>query len=158
MANSFLRPFLGLLGWFLLVPGALAALGAFWLLASGLNLVGDTRSAQGRVVAHEVVILHASGGRQVHGKKSVVEFTSHDGRSMRVTDSLVRRQQAVHTLGEAVTVRYPTSDPLQAEIGSSSWIKGFIGIGMLLAGLVAAAVGGLLLRLRPKPAVTAPLA
>ncbi|CAN7724926.1 DUF3592 domain-containing protein [Acidovorax sp. LjRoot66] len=155
MATSFLCPFLGLLGWFLLLPGALSALGAAWLLAVSLNLVGDMRSAQGRVVAL-VPGTVGTQGRLGQGSKSVVEFTAHDGRTLHVTDPVLRRLQAEHAIGEAVTVRYPAKDPLQAEISSSRWIKSFIGIAMLLAGLVATAVGGLLLRLRPKPVMAAP--
>lgn len=154
MATSFLRPFLGVLGWILLVPGALTALGAAWLLASSLNLVGDMRSAEGRVVAL-VPGTVGTMGRAAHGSKSMVEFTAHDGRTLRVTDPVLRRLQAEHAIGEAVTVRYPAKDPLQAEISSSRWIQGFIGFAMLLAGLVGMSVGGLLLRLRPKPAMAA---
>lgn len=149
------RQFLGLLGWVLLVPGALTALGAAWLLASSLNLVGDMRSAPGRVVA---LVPGTSGtmGRTAHGSQSMVEFTTHEGQTLRVTDPVLRRLQAQHSVGESVTVRYPSRDPSQAEIGSSRWIKGLIGVGLLLAGLVGMAVGGLLLRFRPRPAMAAP--
>ena len=38
MSTSTFRRFFGLLGWVLMVPSALTALGAAWLLASGMNL------------------------------------------------------------------------------------------------------------------------
>ena len=46
MSSSTFRRFFGLLGWILLVPSALTALGAAWLLASGMNMLGDTHTAR----------------------------------------------------------------------------------------------------------------
>lgn len=140
---SSLRRILGLLGWFVLLPSALTVLGAAWLLGGSLP-GGDMRTAPGRVVGHETTQLHRSVG-----EKSVVEFAAHDGRTLRVVDSLVRQGAAVHKVGEAVTVRYPAQDPLQAEIGGSSIVKRVLGWALLLCGGLGMLAGWLLLRLRP---------
>ncbi|MES2952398.1 MAG: DUF3592 domain-containing protein [Pseudomonadota bacterium] len=150
MSNtSSYRSFLGPLGWIILLPSVLTAVGAVWLILTGASLVGDMRSAEGRVVAHQDAFL--SQGRTT-GKHSVVEFATHDGRSLRVVDSLLRRGGAVHKIGETVTVRYPAGDPLQAQISGSAWIKTLMGVGLLFFSTIGLAVGGLLLRLRPKAA------
>ncbi|BEP93608.1 hypothetical protein GmRootA79_19920 [Acidovorax sp. A79] len=155
MNTSTFRGLLGFLGWFLLVPGALTALGAAWLLASGMSLLGGTLTAQGRVVAHEETFVGPSH-RKVLARKSIVEFVAGDGRTLRFTDSVARQLQAVHKVGEAVTVRYPAKDPAQAEISSSTTIRSFIGVVMLLFGAVGMAAGWLLLRLRPRAAAPPP--
>ncbi len=149
MSDSSYRSFLGPLGWIFLVPSVFTALGAVWLILTGANVVGDTRSAEGRVVAHQASQLNQSRGM---GKLSVVEFAAHDGRTLRVVDSLVRQGMAVHKIGETVTVRYPASDPMQAQISSSAWIKTFMGIGLLFFSTIGMLVGWLMLRLRPKKA------
>ncbi|KRD26561.1 hypothetical protein ASE39_20270 [Acidovorax sp. Root267] len=149
MRSTSFRRFFGLLGWLLLVPGALMAVAASWLLATGLHIVGDTHSAKGRVVAHESAVA-GPAHRQAHGKKSVVEFVAKDGRTVRFTDSLVRRLQAVHDVGDAVTVRYPAHNPSLAEISGSTTLKVFMGALGLLFGAVGMAAGWLLLRLRPR--------
>lgn len=149
MSSTSFRRFFGLVGWLLLVPGALTAVAASWLLATSLHLVGDTRSAKGRVVAHESVVT-GSSSRQAHGKKSVVEFVANNGRTVRFTDSLVRQLQAVHDVGDTVTVRYPANSPSQAEISSSNTLKIFLGAVWLLFSAVGMAAGWLLLRLRPR--------
>lgn len=149
MTLTSFRRFFGLFGWLLLVPSTLTALVAGWLLATGLHMVGDTHSAQGRVVAHESAVA-GPAQRQAHGQKSVVEFVASDGRTVRFTDALVRRLQAVHDVGDTVTVRYPAKDPSQAEISSSNALKVFLGAVVLLFSAVGMASGWLLLRLRPK--------
>lgn len=155
MNTSTFRGLLGFLGWFLLVPGALTALGAAWLLASGMSLLGGTLTAQGRVVAHEETFVGPSH-RKALARKSIVEFVAGDGRTLRFTDSVARQLQAVHKVGEAVTVRYPAKDPAQAEISNSTTIRSFIGVVMLLFGAVGMAAGWLLLRLRPRAAAPPP--
>lgn len=152
MSNTSYRSFLGPLGWIFLFPSALTALGAVWLILTGANVVGDTRSAEGRVVAHQASQLNQG---RVTGQHSVVEFAAHDGRTLRVVDSLLRKGGAVHKIGEAVTVRYPASDPLQAQISSSAWIKTLMGVGLLFFSTIGMLVGWLMLRLRPKTAPTA---
>lgn len=143
------RRFLGLLGWVFLVPSLLVAPGAAWMVF-GIGGGSDLRTAQGRVVAHQSVQLKRS-----FGERSVVDFTAHDGRSFRVADPLVRQGHAIHKIGESVTVRYPAADPAQAEIGSSSSIRSAIGWVLLIASAAGVALGGLLLRLRPKTSVVA---
>lgn len=145
MANASLRSLMGPLGWFLLLPSMLAALGGAWLIVSGAQLGGDTRSAQGRVVAHQTAQL-----RRSIGQHSVVEFAVPDGSTVRVVDALVRQGGAVHTIGESVTVGYPAADPSQAQISSTSWVTTFLGAIMLFVSCIGMALGGLLLRLRPK--------
>lgn len=151
MTFNSLRGFFGLLGWALLVPSAITALIATWLLATSLHLVGDTYSAKGRVVALESVVT-GSSSRQAHGKKSVVEFVANDGRTVRFTDSLVRQLQAVHDVGDTVTVHYPANNPAQAEISSSNTLKIFLGAVWLLFSAAGMVAGWLLLRLRPRDA------
>lgn len=150
-SSSTVRRFFGLLGWILLVPSALTALGSAWLLASSLNFLGDMQTAQGRVVGHHDSFVGTSS-RRAFAQQSIVEFVARDGRSVRFTDSVLRQLQAVHDVGETVTVRYPTNDPSKAEIGSSGMLKIFIGSILLLFSGVGMAVGWLLLRLRPKAA------
>ncbi len=147
MSDSSYRSFLGPLGWIFLVPSVLTALGAVWLILTGANVVGDTRSAEGRVVAHQAAQLNQG---RVTGQHSVVEFAAHDGRTLQVVDSLLRKGLAVHKIGETVTVRYPANDPQQAQISSSAWIKTFMGVGLLFFSTIGIFVGWLLLRLRPK--------
>lgn len=149
MSTSTFRRFFGLLGWILLVPSALTALGAAWLLASGMNMLGDTHTAKGRVVAHEEIMTGPSHRRGL-AKKSIVEFAAGDGRRFRFTDSVARQQQAIHEVGETVSVRYSAQDPSQAEISSSTAVKIVTGTVMLLTSAIGMAVGWLLLRLRPK--------
>ena len=149
MISSTFRRFFGLLGWILLVPSALTALGAAWLLASGMNMLGDTHTARGRVVAHEEIMTGATHRRGL-AKKSIVEFVAGDGRRFRFTDSVARQQQAIHEVGETVSVRYSAQDPSQAEISSSTAVKIVAGTVMLLSSAIGMALGWLLLRLRPR--------
>ena len=149
MSSSTFRRFFGLLGWILLVPSALTALGAAWLLASGMNMLGDTHTARGRVVAHEEIMTGAAHRRGL-AKKSIVEFAAGDGRRFRFTDSVARQQQAIHEVGETVSVRYSAQDPSQAEISSSTAVKIVAGTVMLLSSAIGMALGWLLLRLRPR--------
>ncbi|MGP1630516.1 MAG: DUF3592 domain-containing protein [Giesbergeria sp.] len=143
------RRFFGVIGWLLLVPSTLTALVAVWLLASGMNMLGDTDTAQGRVVAlHERFL--GSAQRKGIAHQSVVEFVTKDGRAVRFTDSLARQHHAAHKVGESVTVRYPAKNPSQAEISSSTTVKVVFGTAMLLGSAVAMVLGGLLLRLRSK--------
>jgi len=141
---------LSVFGWLLLVPSSLAALAALWLLASAWGLGSDTRTADGRVVGHET-----SGLKLSVGQKSVVEFSAHDGRTLRVADPVVRQGGAVHKIGEAVKVRFPAEDPLQARIVGSALVQGFVAAVLLLFSAVGALAGWLLLRLRPRVAVPA---
>ena len=143
MAKPSYRRFLRPLGWFLLLPSALTALGAAWLIAKGMNFAGDLRSAEGRVVAHQTAFLNQGRGS---GQYSVVEFSAHDGRSFRVVDALLRQHAAVHALGETVTVRYPVADPSRAQISGSAWIKTVIGLGLLVFSSISMVMGYLLLR------------
>lgn len=138
---------MGLMGWFILLPSVLIALGAVWLILTGVDVVGDTRSAEGRVIAHRATQIKQ--GRAL-GKLSVVEFAAHDGRSYTVVDSLVRMNAAAHIIGEKVTVRYPTNDPSQAQISGSAWIKTIWGVAMLFSSSIGMLLGWLLLRFRPK--------
>ena len=147
MTFQTVRRFFGLLGWIVLLPSLVAALGAAWILASGLNMLGDTYTAQGRVVAHHEVVVGPSHQRAL-AKQSIVEFAANDGRTLRFTDSLARRLQAVHEIGESVTVRYSAQDPSQAEISSSTTLKVLIGAVMLLFSAIGMAVGWVMLRLR----------
>jgi hypothetical protein len=149
MSSSTFRRFFGLLGWILLVPSALTALGAAWLLASGMNMLGDTHTARGRVVAHEEIMTGAAHRRGL-AKKSIVEFAAGDGRRFRFTDSVARQQKAIHEVGETVSVRYSAQDPSQAEISSSTAVKIVAGTVMLLSSAIGMALGWLLLRLRPR--------
>lgn len=149
MSTSTFRRFFGLLGWILLVPSALTALGAAWLLASGMNMLGDTYTARGRVVAHEEIMTGPAHRRGL-AKKSIVEFAAGDGRRFRFTDSVARQQQAIHEVGETVSVRYSAQDPSQAEISSSTAVKIVAGTVMLLSSAIGMALGWLLLRLRPR--------
>lgn len=149
MSTSTFRRFFGLLAWFLLVPSTLTAISAVWILASGMNMLGDTHTAKGRVVAHEDVLTGPAHRRGL-AKKSVVKFVANDGRTFTFTDSLARQQQAIHDVGESVSVRYSTKDPSQAEISSSTTVKIVIGIVLLLSSAIGMAVGWLLLRLRPR--------
>ena len=73
-----------------------------------------------------------------------------DGRRFRFTDSVARQQQAIHEVGETVSVRYSAKDPAQAEIRSSTTVKIVMGAVMLLSSAIGMAVGWLLLRLRPR--------
>lgn len=133
----------------LLVPSSLTALGAAWMLASGMNMLGGTHTAQGRVVAlHELFV--GSANRKGMAHQSVVEFVTQEGRTVRFTDSMARQNQAAHKVGESVTVRYDAKDPSQAEISTSSIVKIVFGAVMLLGSAVGMAVGWLLLRLRSK--------
>src|SRR3989344_1987056 len=129
MSTSTFRRFFGLLGWILLVPSALTALGAAWLLASGMNILGDTHTAKGRVVAHEEIMTGAAHRRGL-AKKSIVEFAAGDGRRFRFT--------------------HPAQDPPQAEISSPAAVKIVAGTVMLLSSAIGMALGWLLLRLRPR--------
>src|SRR3989344_3164767 len=122
MSPSPFRRFFGLLGWILLVPSALTALGAAWLLASGMNMLGDTHTAKGRVVAHEEIM----------------------------TGAAHRQQQAIRVVGKPVSVRSSAQDPSQAEISSSTAVKIVAGTVMLLSSAIGMALGWLLLRLRPR--------
>ncbi|MBU1351319.1 MAG: DUF3592 domain-containing protein [Gammaproteobacteria bacterium] len=143
------RRFFGLIGWILLVPSTVTALGAAWMLASGMNMLGGTHTAQGRVVALQELFV-GPANRKGLAHKSVVEFVTTDGRAVRFTDSMARQNQAAHKVGENVTVRYDAKDPSQAEISSSSVVKVVFGIAMLVGSAVGMAVGWLLLRLRSK--------
>lgn len=152
MSSTSIRRFFGPLGWLLLLPSAFTALGAAWLIATGMNVVGDMRSAKGHVVAHQTVSLAQGRGMGLH---SVVKFTAHDGRSMEFVDSLARQHAAVHTVGEIVNVRYPVDDPSQAQISGSAWIKTIIGVVLLIFSSIGVLVGWLLLRLRHRAEPTA---
>jgi hypothetical protein len=149
VSTSTARGFFTLLGWFLLVPSALTALGSAWLLASSLNLEGDQQTAKGRVVGHHDSFIGPSNRREF-AQQSIVEFVASDGRTYRFNDSVLRRLQAVHDVGETVTVRHPASDPSKAEIQSSNLLKTGIGTVLFLFGGVGVALGWLLLRFRPK--------
>ena len=94
-STSTVRRFFGLLGWILLVPSVLSALGAAWMLASGLGMLGGTHTATGRVVAHQDVTVGTST-RRGFARHSIVEFVAADGRTHRFTDGVARRNQAVH--------------------------------------------------------------
>ncbi|WP_405001068.1 DUF3592 domain-containing protein [Hydrogenophaga palleronii] len=131
------------------MPSALTALGAAWLLASSLNTLDNMQTAQGRVVGHQDAVVGPST-RRAFGQQSIVEFVASDGRSLRFTDDVVRQLQAVHDVGEKVTVRYPANDPSKAEISSSSMVKVFIGAVLLLFSGIGLVLGWLLLRLSPK--------
>lgn len=155
--NSTVRRFLGLLGWILLVPSALTALGAAWMLASGLGMLGGTQTATGRVVAHQDVTVGPSSRRGL-ARHSVVEFEAADGRTQRFTDAVARQNQAVHRIGETVTVRYDARDPSRAEIGGSTTVKVLGGGVLLLFSGVGALAGWLLLRWRRKPGSVAAFA
>ncbi|WP_433852320.1 DUF3592 domain-containing protein [Stenotrophomonas nitritireducens] len=135
------RRFLGLLGMFVFLTSLLTALGAAWMVF-GLGGGSDLRTAQGRVVGQQNVQL-----KRGPGARSIVEFTTHDGRSFQVTDALVRQGQAIHEVGESITVRYSAADPTQAEIGSSFWLRTVAGWVLLAASAAGMAVGGLLRRL-----------
>lgn len=150
MSTPSFHRFFGLLGWIVLVPSVLTALGAAWLLASSLNMLGGMETAQGRVVAHKDGFVGPST-RRAFGQHSIVEFKANDGRTVHFTDSVLRQNQAVHKIGETVMVRYSANDPTQAEISSSRMLKIIMGAVMLLFSAIGMAVGGLLLRLRPKP-------
>lgn len=150
MPSSTSRRLLSVLGWLLLVPSGLTALGAAWLLASSLGLGSDTRTVAGRVVGHEASRLKLS-----MGQKSIVEFSAHDGRTLRVADPLVRQGGAIHKVGEAVKVRYPAQDPVQAQIVGSVLVQGFIGGVLLLFSALGVLAGWLLLWLRPRGAAPA---
>lgn len=144
------RSVLSIFGWVLLVPSGLTALVSLWLLVSSLGLGSDTRTVEGRVVGHEASRLTRSTGQ-----KSVVEFSAHDGRTLRVADPMVRQGFAVHKVGEAVKVRYLTKDPVHAEIVGSVFVQGLIGGVLLLLSTVGVLAGWLLLRLRPRSAAPA---
>jgi hypothetical protein len=152
----FLQPrrLLGLLGWFLLVPGGLTSLGALWILSSSMNLWTGTHSVTGRVVGHEQVRLQ-NHQRASLAQKSVVEFTAQDGRHFRVVDPVGRQLNAVHKVGESVKLRYPARKPEDAQIASSVMVQGFIGGVMLLFGAAGVLAGGLILRFRPRAAAPA---
>lgn len=143
--SSPIRRFLGVLGGLVLLTSVLTSVGAAWMVF-GIGGSADMRTAPGRVVAHETVQLKRSSG-----ERSVVDFTAHDGRSFRVTDTLVRQGQAAHKVGESVTVRYPAADPAQAEIGGSSWVRTLAGWVLLVFSGLGMLVGMLLWRLRPRP-------
>ncbi|PJI96049.1 uncharacterized protein DUF3592 [Acidovorax sp. 69] len=149
MSTSTFRRFFGLLGWFLLVPSTLTALGAAWILASGMNMLGDTHNVKGRVVGHEEIMTGPPHRRGL-AKKSIVEFVASDGRTFSFTGSVARQQQAIHKLGETVAVRYSAKSPSQAEISSSTTVKIVVGAVMLLSSAIGMVFGGLLLRLRPR--------
>jgi hypothetical protein len=153
-STSTVRRFFGLLGWILLVPSALTVLGAAWMLASGLGMLGGTHTATGRVVAHQEVSLGSQGRRSL-ARQSVVEFATADGRTQRFTDDVARQGHAMHKIGETVTVRYDAQDPSRAEIGSSTAVKVLGGGVLLLFSGIGVLVGWLLLRLRPKSAAIA---
>lgn len=153
MTPNFVRRFFGLLGWLILLPSVLAALGAAWILASGLNMLGNMHTAKGRVVAHHEVYVGPSHKRAL-AQHSIVEFVASDGRTLRFTDALARQLQAVHKVGEPVTVRYSTQDPSQAEISSSTTLKIIIGAVMLLFSAIGMAAGWVMLRLRRTQLVT----
>jgi hypothetical protein len=155
--TSTVRRFLGLLGWVLLVPSALTALGAAWMLASGLGMLGGTQTATGRVVAHQDVTVGPSSRRGL-ARHSVVEFEAADGRTQRFTDAVARQNQAVHRIGETVTVRYDARDPSRAEIGGSTTVKVLGGGVLLLFSGVGVLAGWLLLRWRRKPGSVAAFA
>ena len=146
-ATSAVRRFFGLLGWILLVPSALTALGAAWMLASGLGMLGGMHTATGRVVAHQEVTT-GSHGRRGLARQSVVEFVAGDGRTLRFTDDVARQGHAMHKIGETVTVRYDANNPSRAEIRSSTAVKVLGGGALLVFGGIGMLVGGLLLRLR----------
>lgn len=150
MPSSTSHRLLSVFGWLLLVPSGLTALGALWLLTSSLGLGSDTRTVAGRVVGHEASRLKLSTGQ-----KSIVEFSAHDGRTLRVADPLVRQGGAVHKVGEAVKVRYPVDDPVQAQIVGSVLVQGFIGGILLLFSALGVLAGWLLLWLRPRGAAPA---
>ena len=154
ISTSTVRRFFGLLGWILLVPSVLSALGAAWMLTSGLGMLGGTHTAAGRVVAHQDVTV-GTFTRRGFARHSIVEFVAADGRTHRFTDGVARRNQAVHDIGETVTVRYDAKDPSRAEIGSSTTFK-VLGGGVLLLFIgVGVLVGWLLLRLRSKAGAVA---
>ena len=153
-STSTVRRFFGLFGWILLVPSVLSALGAAWMLASGLGMLGGTHTATGRVVAHQDVTVGTST-RRGFARHSIVEFVAADGRTHRFTDGVARRNQAVHDIGETVTVRYDAKDPSRAEIGSSTTFKVLGGGVLLLFSGVGVLVGWLLLRLRSKAGAVA---
>ena len=148
-SSATVRRFFGFLGWILLVPSALTALGAAWMLASGLGMLGGTHTATGHVVAHHEVKTGPAHRRGL-SRQSIVEFATSDGRTQRFTDGVARQGGAVHDIGESVTVRYDAQDPSRAEISSSTTVKMVFGTVMLLGSAVGMAVGGLLLRLRSK--------
>ena len=153
-SRTTVRRFFGLLGWILLVPSVLMAVGAAWMLASGLGMLGGTHTATGRVVAHQDVTVGTST-RRGFARHSIVEFVAADGRTHRFTDGVARRNQAVHDIGETVTVRYDAKDPSRAEIGSSTTFKVLGGGVLLLFSGVGVLVGWLLLRLRSKAGAVA---
>lgn len=149
VSTSTVRSFVTLLGWIVLVPSTLTALGAAWLLASSLHTGSDLQTAQGRVVGHHDKFVGKSTRREF-AQQSIVEFESSGGRIHRFTDSLLRQGQAVHELGETVTVRYPANDPSKAEIRNSGFLRTGIGSVLLLFSGIGMALGWLMLRFRPK--------
>ncbi len=154
-SRTTVRRFFGLLGWILLLPSVLTAVGAAWMLASGLGMLGGTHTATGRVVAHHEGTVGASHRRTL-SRQSVVEFATRDGRTQRFTDGVARQGGAMHDIGESVTVRYDASDPSRAEIASSTAVKVLGGSVLLLFSGVGVVAGWLLLRLRGKSGGTAP--
>jgi hypothetical protein len=147
LSNTTVRRFFGLVGWIVLVPSALAAAGAAWMLASGLGMLGGTHTATGRVVGHQEITTGPAHRRGL-SRQSVVEFATGEGRTQRFTDGVARQGAAVHDIGETVTVRYDARDPSRAEIGSSTAVKVLGGGVLLVFSGVGVLAGWLLLRLR----------
>lgn len=146
-----LRRGLFALGWALLAAALLAGLLGLWLFASTLGLFGAARTVEGVVVGHETVTVSNTRSRgAAHGQRSVVRFRTEDGRSYTITESLVRRLDAVHDLGETVSVRYHPDAPEAADV-VWPWLRGFGAVALLAAAVIGLPCGGLLVLLtRPR--------
>lgn len=148
-----LRRGLFALGWALLAAALLAGLLGLWLFASTLGLFGAARTVEGVVVGHETAIVSNTRSRGgAHGQRSVVRFRTEDGRSYTITENLVRRNDAIHDLGETVSVRYHPDAPEDADV-VWPWLRGFGAVVLLATAAVGVLVGGLLVLLtRPRRA------
>lgn len=147
MGTSPLRRGLFALGWALLIAACLCGLSGMWLFGTTLGLIGEAHTTEGVVVAHETVMVNSTRNRSGGlGKRSVVRFRAADGNVYTITEGLVRQLDAIHDLGETVTVRYHPDVPGEADV-VWPWLRGIGAVVMLATAAVGVLVGGLLVLL-----------
>lgn len=127
-------------GRYLLLLALLSAALAFCWAAYAIGSYVFGTTAKG-----EVVGLEESTGRGSRSlARSVIQFTTADGRRHQFTDWLSRGGDARHTTGEAVTVLYDPDAPQDARLASSLWWHVFGSLFLFGGSLTALLLGGVL--------------
>ena len=130
--------------------GTVIGLGVFFLLlgllamgASAATVLAARREAASRIAAWGVVVaLRPVAGRRGYIQAPVVQFQAQSGEQVTFASS-TGAQPPIHTVGQRVTVYYPTGSPREAEIEAPA-VLWLVPAGIFAIGLIFAAVGGVL--------------